>query len=176
MKIGIVISSVRPTRVGHHVADWVAEHAPEGVETEIVDLRELDLPHFQDAEKPSAGNYTERTTIAWAQQVSGYDALITTLPEYNGGYPAPLKNAIDTLYAEWNDLPIGVVGYGWHGAARSAKAFAMVLDTVKAARVDGPALTFETHLSPSGEILDGAPVAELEDLYATLREKASVSA
>ncbi|WP_122263518.1 NADPH-dependent FMN reductase [Ornithinimicrobium cerasi] len=168
MKIGIVISTTRPSRIGHRVAGWIASQAPEGVTAEVVDLAEVALPFFADSAHPKLGRYTEPATIAWAERVSGYDAMIFTVAEYNGGYPAPLKNAIDALYPEWNDLPVGVVGYGWGGAGRAVTALRPVLENIKAVRVDGPALTFGTHLTPEGEFLTDARDLAVPALYADL--------
>lgn len=175
MKIGIVISSTRPSRIGHKVAQWVAEQAPEGVQVEIVDLAEVALPFLADPSHPKMGEYTEPTTIAWAETVSSYDAMIITLAEYNGGYPAPLKNAIDTLFAEWNEKPIGVIGYGWGAAARAVTAIEPVLATVQAVQVPGPGLSFNTELGMDGEILADAPAAEVAALYGELAAKVPAS-
>lgn len=175
MKIGIVVSSTRPTRIGPKVAAWVAEHAPEGVEAQIVDLAEVDLPFLTDLNHPKQADYTEASTIAWSQTVQRYDALVVTVAEYNASYPAPLKNAIDSIYVEWEGKPIGVVGYGWGGAARAVAALVPVLAHVKAVPVVGPGLSFTTHLTPEGEILEAAPVEELAELYSALGAAAPVS-
>ena len=175
MKIGIFVSSTRPTRIGPKVAAWVAEHAPEGVEAEIVDLAEVDLPFLSDLNHPKQAEYTEPSTLAWSRTVQGYDALIVTVAEYNASYPAPLKNAIDSIYVEWDGKPIGVVGYGWGGAARAVAALVPVLAHVRAVPVVGPGLSFSTHLTPEGEMLEAAPAAELAELYAALDAKVPVT-
>lgn len=177
-RIGIVVSSTRPSRIGHQVAAWVASRAPEGTDVEIVDLAEVDLPFLAEPEQPAAGNYTMPSTTAWSERIRGYDALIVTVPEYNAGYPAVLKNAIDTLHAEWNGLPIGVVGYGWGAAAGAVRQLCEVLERVQAVNLVGPGLTFGTDLTTEGEILDAAPADEVRGLYdrvvAAAREKATV--
>lgn len=157
------------------MAAWVAEHAPEGVEAQIVDLAEVDLPFLTDLNHPKQADYTEASTIAWSQTVQRYDALVVTVAEYNASYPAPLKNAIDSIYVEWEGKPIGVVGYGWGGAARAVAALVPVLAHVKAVPMVGPGLSFTTHLTPEGEILEAAPVEELAELYSALGAAAPVS-
>lgn len=171
MKIGVIVSSTRPTRIGPKVAEWVTSNAPEGVEAELVDLAEIDLPFLADPEPPAKGAYSEPSTIAWAETVSSYDALIMTVPEYNASFPATLKNAIDTLYAEWQGKPIGTVSYGWGGGVRSLAQLVAVLDHIKAVPVEGPKLTFTEHLTPEGQILEAADEAELQALYAELGAK-----
>ena len=164
-KIGIVVSSSRPNRIGPKVAQWVSELAPYGVAAEIIDLAELDLPFLAEPEQPATGNYTLPSTVAWSERVKSYDGLIVALPEYNAGYPAVVKNAIDSLHAEWNELPIGVIGYGWGAAANSVKQFGEVLERVKALRLDGPGLSFGQDLTTEGEILDDAPADAVRGLY-----------
>ncbi|QFG67494.1 NADPH-dependent FMN reductase [Ornithinimicrobium pratense] len=172
MRIGVVISSTRSTRIGDKVAAWVAQQAPEGVEAQLVDLREVDLPFMDEPAKPAMGDYVHETTKAWGEMVSGFDAMIFVVAEYNGGYTAQLKNAVDTLFAEWNDLPIGVVGYGYGGAARAVAALEPVLATVKAVRVPGPGLLIGQHLSPEGEFLQAAPADEMRALFEAVRAQA----
>ena len=74
------------------------------------------------------------------------------MPEYNRGYNAALKNAIDYLYAEWEGLPVGCVGYGWHGASYAKSALRQTLERVKMTVVDGPGLEFGKTLTQEGEV------------------------
>jgi NAD(P)H-dependent FMN reductase len=181
-KIGIIVSTTRPARIGPKVAGWVAGLAPYGTDVEIVDLAAIGLPFLADAQMPAAGEYDQPSTLAWSERVSGFDALIVTVAEYNGGYPAVLKNAIDTLHAEWKGMPVGVVGYGWGGATAATGALSTVLDRLQTVRLDGPGLSFGEDLTPEGEILPAAPEEAVRGLYdqlvaaAAARESESVSA
>lgn len=145
---------------------------------EIVDLAEVDLPFLAEPEQPATGNYTLPSTVAWSERVRGFDGLIVTVPEYNAGYPAVLKNAIDSLHAEWNGLPIGTVGYGWGAAAGAVRQLGEVLDRVQAVSLPGPGLSFGQDLTPEGEILEAAPADDVRGLYdqvlAAVREKVTV--
>ncbi|WP_152189141.1 NADPH-dependent FMN reductase [Georgenia satyanarayanai] len=177
-KIGVIVSSSRPTRIGPQVAQWVASLAPEGIEAEVIDLAEIDLPFLAEPEQPATGNYTLASTVAWSERVRTFDGLVITVPEYNAGYPAVLKNAIDSLHAEWKGLPIGVVGYGWGAAAGAARQLGEVLDRVQAVHLPGPGLSFGKDLSPEGEVLEAAPVEDVRSLYSqvltAVREKVTV--
>ncbi len=57
-------------------------------------------------------------------------------PQYNWGYPAPLKNALDFLYAEWRGKPATTVTYGTRGGNRAAAQFHTVLDGLHMQRLD----------------------------------------
>lgn len=164
-RIGVVVSTTRPSRIGPLVAEWVRQLAPYDAHPEIVDLARVDLPFLEDHATPAAGEYDRPSTLAWSEQVRGYDALILTVAEYNGGYPAVLKNALDTLKQEWAGMPVGVVGYGWGGAVAATGALATVLDRLQAVRLDGPGLRFGEDLSTDGEILPDAPEDAVRGLY-----------
>jgi NAD(P)H-dependent FMN reductase len=96
------------------------------------------------------------------------------MPEYNRGYNAALKNAIDYLYAEWEGLPVGCVGYGWYGASYAKSALRQTLERVKMTVVDGPGLVLEQTLTQEGEVRagtddDAALAAMLAQLHASAR-------
>lgn len=171
--IGVIVSSTRPTRIGPNVAAWIASQAPADVIAEIVDLAELNLPFLQDVAMPASGEYDQPTTRQWAEKVSGYTGLIIAVAEYNAGYTAPLKNAIDTLFAEWRDKPVGLVGYGFGGAARAIEQLKPVLRNVKALPVEGPKLVFNKHLSIEGDVLDGDVAEAVRNTYTDVLEAAS---
>jgi NAD(P)H-dependent FMN reductase len=51
-------------------------------------------------------------TKRWSATVAAADAVVFVMPEYNRTFTAPLKNALDYLYYEWNYKPVGLVSYG----------------------------------------------------------------
>jgi len=154
IELRIVVASTRPRRLGPVVADWVRNHAPtDQCAIEVIDLAELDLPLLDEPEMASTGVYHHPHTHRWRDLVISADAIIWVMPEYNGGYPASIKNAIDYLYAEWEGKPMAIVGYGYRGAAVATEQVTAVLRRVKAEVVDGVALRFRDHL-------DGAPGPE----------------
>jgi NAD(P)H-dependent FMN reductase len=121
-KLMIVIGSTRPGRAGISVAEWFIDHAHSHGEfdIEVVDLAELNLPMLDEPNHPRLRQYTHEHTRDWAAQVDAADAFVFITPEYNHGYPAALKNAIDYLHWEWADKPIGFVSYG--GVAAGTRA------------------------------------------------------
>lgn len=121
IKVGIVIASTRPGRVGEDVGRWVLEVAQRhgGADYELVDLKDYELPHLDEPVPALMGGYSRPHTLRWAEKVASLDGFVFVTPEYNHGVPGALKNAIDFLYAEWGDKAAGFVGYGMEGAGRA---------------------------------------------------------
>jgi NAD(P)H-dependent FMN reductase len=86
----------------------------------LVDLAELDLPLLNEPKHPRLQDYQHEHTKRWSEMVKVADAFVLVTSEYNHGYPAPLKNAIDYLHHEWRDKPVGCVSYG--GVAAGTRA------------------------------------------------------
>jgi len=123
IKIKVIVGSTRQNRFSEKPAHWIYEEAKkkEGVEAELLDLRDYPMPFFDEPVSPatSGGKYTREEVKKWAAKIGDGDAFIIVTPEYNHGYPAVLKNALDSLFPEWNKKPVGFVGYGSAGGARS---------------------------------------------------------
>src|SRR5258707_1204930 len=113
-KVGIILGSTRPGRNGEAVAKWVYDIASRrgDAEFELVDLLDYNLPHLDEAIPPSQGQYANEHTKQWAAKIAEFDAFIFVTPEYNHSTSGALKNAIDFLYAEWNNKAAGFVSYG----------------------------------------------------------------
>ena len=172
-RLSVVIASTRPTRIGHHVADWVLARVPDDLDVTVHDLRELDLPFLDEPGQPADGNYAHDHTRRWSAAMLATDALVLVMPEYNRGYNAALKNAIDYLYAEWEGLPVACVGYGWHGASYAKSALRQTLERVKMVVVDGPGLSFEDTLTLDGVVGAGPEEeAALASMFDGLRAAA----
>jgi hypothetical protein len=110
----IIIASTRPGRVGLPVARWFESRARThgGLDVEVVDLAEIDLPFVDEPNHPRLRQYTQQHTKDWSAKVDAADAFVFVMPEYNYGFNAPLKNAIDYLHQEWLYKPVGLVSYG----------------------------------------------------------------
>src|SRR6187399_1145570 len=125
MKIGVILGSTRPNRAGEGVAKWVFEMASRRSDAEFVyiDIAEFDLPLLDEPVPPSRGQYSKEHTKRWAAAIAPLDGLIFVTPEYNHGTSGALKNAIDFLFAEWNNKAAGFVSYGgrqWSACRRAA--------------------------------------------------------
>jgi NAD(P)H-dependent FMN reductase len=123
IKIGIILGSTRPNRSGEQVATWVHDLASRrsDAEFELLDLRDYPLPYLDETLPPSMGQYQNEHTKQWAATIASFDGFIMVTPEYNHSTSAALKNALDYLYAEWNNKAAGFVSYGLAGGARAAE-------------------------------------------------------
>src|SRR6476619_6316239 len=132
MKILIILGSTRPERKSEAIGTWISTIASKYTEAtfELVDLRDYPLPFYN--EPVGAGmlekvGYTTKKAEAWAKKITEADSYIIIAPEYNHGYPAVLKNAIDYVYKAWNNKPIGFVSYGSAaGGSRSVEQLRLV--------------------------------------------------
>jgi NAD(P)H-dependent FMN reductase len=114
-RLNIVIGSTRPGRAGGQVGAWFAQTAREhaGFDVHVVDLAELALPFLDEPAAAIDGEpYQHEHTRRWSELTAAAEAFVIVTPEYNQGYPASLKNALDYLYAEWLDKPVAFVSYG----------------------------------------------------------------
>jgi NAD(P)H-dependent FMN reductase len=130
MTLTTVVASTRPGRVGRSVADWFTARAAqcEQFESHVADLRELALPFFDEPHPPALQQYTHSHTRTWSRIVDASDAFVFVTPEYNGGFPAPLKNAWDYLAVEWQHKPAAFISYG--GVSAGTRAVQMAKQVV----------------------------------------------
>jgi len=131
----IIIGSTRPGRVGPSVAAWIADRAREhgGFDVQVTDLAEVGLPLLDEPNHPRLGQYTKQHTKDWSALVAASDAFIFVTPEYNYGFNAALKNAIDYLHAEWQNKAAGIVSYG--GVAAGTRATQMLKQVLTALKI-----------------------------------------
>lgn len=103
-----ISASVRTGRKSHRVAlffrNYIEQHNLGTVD--ILDLNNYQFPIFNERlrflkDPPPA-------VLETAQKIADADGVIIVTPEYNGGYPASLKNFIDLLYSEWKRKPIAI--------------------------------------------------------------------
>lgn len=121
LKIGVIISSTRPTRFGELPAKWILDKANERpeIEAELVDLREFNLPFFDEVASNAWAPSQNAEAVRWQKKIGEFDGFIFVVAEYNRAITGALKNAIDQAYVEWNKKAFGAVGYGSVGGARA---------------------------------------------------------
>jgi len=170
----IVIASTRPGRVGLPVGDWFHERAlvHGGFAIEIVDLALVDLPLLDEPNHPRLRQYVHQHTKDWSATIERADAFVFVMPEYNYGFNAPLKNALDYLHAEWAYKPVGFVSYG--GLAAGTRAVQMLKQVVTSLKMvplmEAVNIPFVTQLLdeqkrlPSNETIERAAAKMLDEL------------
>lgn len=153
----LIMGSTRAGRKCPQVAAWVKSigQACSDFAYEVVDLASWSLPMDDEPDIPALGHYTQAHTRAWSDKIKTADAVVFVTPQFNWGYPAVLKNAIDHLYDEWRDKPTAIVTYGGHGGTRCARQLRRVAVSLKM-RVVGttPALALPDEVIRQGAILD----------------------
>jgi NAD(P)H-dependent FMN reductase len=133
-KVGIVIASVREGRGGAPIAAWVKALTEQhgGFDVEMLDLRTIALPMFDEPNHPRLAQYTREESKRWSATVAGLDAFVFVMPEYNHGTPPALVNALDYLLFEWQYKPVGFVSYGGlSGGLRSVAMTKPILAALK---------------------------------------------
>jgi NAD(P)H-dependent FMN reductase len=113
--VGVIIGSNRTARMGGSITEWALKllQRPE-YNLRVLDLADINLPFLDEPDLPAHGHYQNESTIAFAEMVATCDAFVFVFPQYNWGYPAVLKNALDTVFKEWNGKPVGTIIYGGH--------------------------------------------------------------
>ncbi|HCU93627.1 MAG TPA: NADPH-dependent FMN reductase [Actinobacteria bacterium] len=137
IRIGIILGSTRPSRNGEQVAKWVYDVASRrsDAEVELIDLRDYPLPHLDEPLSPFLGQYQNEHTGQWADKIASFDGFLMVTPEYNHSTSGVLKNAIDYLYAEWNNKAAGFVSYGLESGVRAAEHLRLVCGALQMAAV-----------------------------------------
>ncbi|WP_406036041.1 NAD(P)H-dependent oxidoreductase [Nocardioides sp. NBC_00163] len=140
ISIGIILGSTRPNRNGPQVAQWVQDLAShrDDATFELVDLVDHPLPHLDEPVPPMFGPSANQHTRDWAARIAPFDGFVIVTPEYNGGMPGVLKNAIDHACAEWTNKAVGFVSYGVSGGARAVAQLRTVCGTLGMADVSRP--------------------------------------
>ncbi|GES64571.1 NADPH-dependent FMN reductase [Aspergillus terreus] len=137
-RIGLIVCSQRSPRAGLQIGQFVLHTIASGfpaADVSLIDLAEWNLPLYNEPDIPSqitsVDQYTHAHTKAWSKEISSHDAFIFVTPQYNWGYPASIKNAIDYLYHEWKGKPALIVSYGGHGGGKAAAQLHQVLQGVR---------------------------------------------
>jgi NAD(P)H-dependent FMN reductase len=125
----VIAGSTRPNRRSPAIAQWVASLGEQISDAafQVIDLRDLHLDFDDEPGIPAKDAYVQETTRRWSERVSESRGVVFVTPQYNWGYPAPLKNAIDHLYREWQGKPALIVSYGGHGGGKCAAQLREVL-------------------------------------------------
>jgi NAD(P)H-dependent FMN reductase len=169
-RIQAILASTRPGRFGEKPAAWLMERLStrSDLAAELIDLRDYPLPIFDQPASPARTlrEYPNEAIARWGRTVDGADGYVVITPEYNHGYPASLKNAMDYIFPELNRKPIAFVGYGNVGGARAIEQLRLV-----AVELEMAPLRHAIHILP--ELMIAARNAKpfTTELFAPLDER-----
>jgi NAD(P)H-dependent FMN reductase len=170
-RIGVIVGSTRPKRISKAIAAWVLAIAQDGsaLTYELVDLADAALPILDEPEMAATGIYAHDHTKRWSALIAGFDGFVFVAPQYNWGYPAVLKNALDYLYAEWSGKPVGLVSFGTRGGVRCIDQLKTVVTGLHMRNTaTNPALNMREHMfSEPGTFIDIA--RDLEEFAPAVR-------
>jgi NAD(P)H-dependent FMN reductase len=170
----VIIGSTRPGRAGVPISEWFVNRARQhaGFRVDVADLSEIRLPLLDEPNHPRLRRYTHQHTKDWSARVERADAIVFITPEYNYGYPAAIKNAIDYLHHEWRYKPVGFVSYG--GVAAGTRAVQQLKQVVTALKMvpttEAVAIPFHTQFIDddgrvqANEVMEDAADAMLDEL------------
>ncbi len=131
MKVQVILGSTREGRFSEKPGGWIVDELKkrDGIEAEVLDLRDYPMPFFNEPVSPSVITepYKNEAVQRWTRKIDEGDGYVIIAPEYNHGYPAVLKNALDYTYKSWNRKAVGFVGYGSAMGARSIEQLRLVV-------------------------------------------------
>lgn len=152
----LIMGSTRAGRICPKITEWVAQigRGCTDLDYEVVDLADWPLPMNDEPAIPAKDvPYAQAHTRAWSEKIKSADAVVFVTPQFNWGYPAVVKNAIDHLYHEWRNKPAAIVTYGGHGGGKCAEQLRQVAGAVKMRVVP----TAPSIWLPEGVIREDAP-------------------
>jgi NAD(P)H-dependent FMN reductase len=165
VRIQVICGSVRPGRICPDVARWVMEACPAEAPftLDLVDLADWPLPMGAEPGIPARDPYARETTRTWSRKIAEAAGHVFVTPQYNWGYPAALKNALDHLYREWSGKPAAIVSYGFRGGGKCAAQLREVLEGLHMRPVDTmPALVLP-------EAMKGGAALDPQTVFAPAR-------
>jgi len=158
--IPVILGTARKGRASENVARFVLGEMQkrEGVETELIDILDLNFPNT------GAGEALKHT--GFAETVARADGLALVVPGYNHGYPGLLKHVLDSNLKEYIHKAVGVCGVsaGGLGGARVIENLLPVLRELGLVTIfwDGNFSRAQKLFDNEGKILDGAYVKRID--------------
>lgn len=161
LNLKVIIGSTRPNRFCDKPANWIFDllKKKDGVDAEVLDLRDYPLPYYNEPISPSNfnGNYPSPEVEKWARKIEEADGFIIVTPEYNHGTSAVLKNSLDYVYDPWNNKPVGFVSYGSVGGGRAIEHLRLVSIELQMAPIrQGVYILSPWRLMEDGKLKEGA--------------------
>jgi len=156
----VLLGTPRQGRMSEHVARFVLAEVQKqaGVETELIDVRELNLSTTDAGEQIKDARFSATMERA--------DGLIIVAPEYNHGYPGMLKHALDTNLKEYIHKAVGICGVsaGGFGGTRVIESLLPVMRELGLVTIfwDGNFSNVGQLFDESGALLDQSHVKRMD--------------
>jgi NAD(P)H-dependent FMN reductase len=150
----VITSTVREGRVGKKIAEWFlteAKKATNEATFELLDIKDFDLPLFNESVSPMYHQYSEIQNKL-AEKIGPADGFVIVTGEYNYSVPGSLKNFLDYLFAEWNHKPVSFVGYGGDNGVRAVAHLVQIFSSLGAMPISAFGKT--THVKNPWEAFD----------------------
>ena len=127
-KIALIIGSTRKTRFADIPAQWMLKQAQarDDMTVELVDLRDYDLPLFDEPATNAWMPSSDANAVKWQQKLAEFDGYIFVVAEYNRSVTGSLKNALDQAYVEWTHKPFTAIAYGSVGGTRALEHLRLI--------------------------------------------------
>jgi NAD(P)H-dependent FMN reductase len=176
LNIPVILGSVREGRKSEAPAKYILEKIKAaGYESQLVDFKELPLPFYDGDTVPVVyfkTKYPNENAEKWSQIARAADAFIIASPEYNHGYPAVLKNALDWGYLEFERKAFGLVGVsnGSVGGARMIENLKPVIQNYNAMVVRETVMLgpIEKYFDDAGKLIDQSLDKKIDGLLASV--------
>jgi NAD(P)H-dependent FMN reductase len=172
IKVLTLVGSLRAASINRQIAELAAEVAPEDVTVTIFDqLGELPFYNEEIDDAMNADAPALASVSALRAAATEADAALVVTPEYNGSYPAVIKNAIDWLSRPFGDgalkgKPLAVIGgsFGQYGGVWAHD------DTRKSFGIAGARVVDAIKLSVPFKTLNGQHPREHAEVAANVRD------
>lgn len=164
-QIAVVLGSTRDGRFGERVAAWVMGRVGrrDDAAFDLIDLRDYPLPFFDQPPPARTGrDYPNDHSATLGRRLDRADGFLILTPEYNHGYPAVLKNAMDHTFPEWNRKPVAFAGWGNVGGARAIEQLRLV-----AVEFEMAPLRHAVHVLPDVMRASREPGVDLLEVFAS---------
>ncbi|HST51446.1 MAG TPA: NAD(P)H-dependent oxidoreductase [Pyrinomonadaceae bacterium] len=164
--IPVILGTARQGRMSENVARFVFDEIGKrrGVESELIDIRELDFPTGDEGLAIKNAKFSEASMRA--------DAFVLVVPEYNHGYPGLLKHALDTNLGEYIHKAVGICGVsaGPFGGTRVVENLLPVMRELGLVTIfwDGNFSSVQNTFDALGELKETAYVRRLDKFFKEL--------
>lgn len=158
INLGLIYGSTREGRFCDTMAGWAASeiNALGGFRLDLIDPVTLGLPARPQRKKDAA-------VLALARRISACDAFVVVVPEYNRGYPAALKQVLDSVYEPWRAKPVAFISYGGiSGGLRAVEQLRLVFVELQAMTIR-ESVSFANawdQFDAAGQLVDPAPARD----------------